>query len=135
MIRRREAALVEKYGISRGKARRAVRELETAGHVEARRGVGRFVSSPSRTPDCFGDIGQCSWPSRHMALLSQRWLTARRGGGVGALSVRLLPGTEPGADVWARTPSCWRPQPLRTTSGMPTPPWTPDSTWPTGGGT
>ncbi|MER7199756.1 hypothetical protein CG723_25795 [Streptomyces sp. CB01635] len=42
-----EAALVEKYGVSRGSVRRAVRELETAGHVEARHGVGRFVSSPS----------------------------------------------------------------------------------------
>ncbi|WP_405484901.1 GntR family transcriptional regulator [Streptomyces sp. NBC_00009] len=40
-----EAALVEKYGVSRGTVRRAVRELETAGHVEARHGVGRFVSS------------------------------------------------------------------------------------------
>lgn len=42
-----EAALVEKYGVSRGTVRRAVRELETVGHVEARPGVGRFVSSPS----------------------------------------------------------------------------------------
>ncbi|MFJ9541910.1 GntR family transcriptional regulator [Streptomyces sp. NPDC101225] len=42
-----EAALVEKYGVSRGTVRRAVRELETAGHVEARHGIGRFVSSPS----------------------------------------------------------------------------------------
>ncbi|MET9409525.1 GntR family transcriptional regulator [Streptomyces sp. NPDC002935] len=42
-----EAALVERYGVSRGTVRRAVRELETAGHVEARHGVGRFVSSPS----------------------------------------------------------------------------------------
>ncbi|MFD9028107.1 GntR family transcriptional regulator [Streptomyces parvulus] len=42
-----EAALVEAYGVSRGTVRRAVRELETAGHVEARHGVGRFVSSPS----------------------------------------------------------------------------------------
>ncbi|MDW4904603.1 GntR family transcriptional regulator [Streptomyces sp. ADMS] len=42
-----EAALVEKYGVSRGTVRRAVRELETAGHVEARHGVGRFVSSSS----------------------------------------------------------------------------------------
>jgi DNA-binding GntR family transcriptional regulator len=42
-----EADLVEKYGVSRGTVRRAVRELETAGHVEARHGVGRFVSSPS----------------------------------------------------------------------------------------
>ncbi|WP_413253678.1 GntR family transcriptional regulator [Streptomyces mirabilis] len=36
-----EADLVEKYGVSRGTVRRAVRELETAGHVEARHGVGR----------------------------------------------------------------------------------------------
>ncbi|MBT2365405.1 GntR family transcriptional regulator [Streptomyces sp. ISL-10] len=42
-----EAALVEKYGVSRGTVRRAVRELETAGHIVARHGVGRFVSSPS----------------------------------------------------------------------------------------
>ncbi len=42
-----EADLVGKYGVSRGTVRRAVRELETAGHVEARHGVGRFVSSPS----------------------------------------------------------------------------------------
>ncbi|MFF9767459.1 GntR family transcriptional regulator [Streptomyces sp. NPDC014636] len=42
-----EAALVEKYGVSRGTVRRAVRELETAGHVEARHGIGRFVSSSS----------------------------------------------------------------------------------------
>ncbi|MFJ3419579.1 GntR family transcriptional regulator [Streptomyces sp. NPDC086082] len=42
-----EAALGEKYGVSRGTVRRAVRELETAGHVEARHGVGRFVSSSS----------------------------------------------------------------------------------------
>ncbi|MFE6484102.1 GntR family transcriptional regulator [Streptomyces sp. NPDC057757] len=39
-----EAALVDKYGVSRGTVRRALRELETAGHVEARHGVGRFVS-------------------------------------------------------------------------------------------
>ncbi|MET7658054.1 GntR family transcriptional regulator [Streptomyces sp. NPDC005373] len=42
----REAALVEKYGVSRGTVRRAVRELETVGHVEARHRVGRFVNSP-----------------------------------------------------------------------------------------
>ncbi|MFE4671572.1 GntR family transcriptional regulator [Streptomyces sp. NPDC056721] len=40
-----EAALVEKCGVSRGTVRRAVRELGTAGHVEARHGVVRFVSS------------------------------------------------------------------------------------------
>ncbi|QFZ74273.1 GntR family transcriptional regulator [Streptomyces fagopyri] len=42
-----EATLVERYGVSRGTIRRAVHELETAGHVEARQGVGRFVRSPS----------------------------------------------------------------------------------------
>ncbi|TFV33214.1 GntR family transcriptional regulator [Streptomyces sp. T1317-0309] len=42
-----EADLVEKYGVSRSTVRRAVRELESAGHVEARHGVRRFVSSPS----------------------------------------------------------------------------------------
>ncbi|MFD5121680.1 GntR family transcriptional regulator [Streptomyces sp. NPDC058385] len=40
-----EAAFVEKYGVPRDTVRRAVRDLETAGHVEARHGVGRFVSS------------------------------------------------------------------------------------------
>lgn len=40
-----EAAMVETYGVSRGTVRRAVRELETAGHVRAQHGVGRFVSS------------------------------------------------------------------------------------------
>ncbi|MFB7055365.1 GntR family transcriptional regulator [Streptomyces vinaceus] len=38
-----EAALAETYSVARGTVRRAVRELETAGHVEARHGVGRFV--------------------------------------------------------------------------------------------
>ncbi|WP_129306580.1 GntR family transcriptional regulator [Streptomyces sp. L2] len=42
-----EADLADKYGVARGTVRRAVRELETAGHVEARHGVGRFVSFPS----------------------------------------------------------------------------------------
>ncbi|MGW6138114.1 GntR family transcriptional regulator [Streptomyces sp. NPDC055144] len=42
-----EAALAEKYGVSRGTVRRAVRELETAGHGEARHGIGWFVGSPS----------------------------------------------------------------------------------------
>ncbi|WP_199807613.1 MULTISPECIES: GntR family transcriptional regulator [Streptomyces] len=38
-----EAALAETYAVARGTVRRAVRELETSGHVEARHGVGRFV--------------------------------------------------------------------------------------------
>ncbi|MFE3578924.1 GntR family transcriptional regulator [Streptomyces vinaceus] len=42
-----EAALAETYSVARGTVRRAVRELETAGHVEARHGVGRFVRSSS----------------------------------------------------------------------------------------
>ncbi|GGU71475.1 hypothetical protein GCM10010275_01980 [Streptomyces litmocidini] len=42
-----EAQLAGQYGVARGTVRRAVRELETSGHVEARHGVGRFVSSPS----------------------------------------------------------------------------------------
>ncbi|OEJ31764.1 GntR family transcriptional regulator [Streptomyces subrutilus] len=42
-----EAALAVTYAVARGTVRRAVRELETAGHVEARHGVGRFVRSPS----------------------------------------------------------------------------------------
>ncbi|MFE1267540.1 GntR family transcriptional regulator [Streptomyces sp. NPDC058758] len=42
-----EAQLVGQYGVARGTVRRAVRELETSGHVEARHGVGRFVRSPS----------------------------------------------------------------------------------------
>ncbi|WP_221889719.1 GntR family transcriptional regulator [Streptomyces sp. WAC06614] len=40
-----EAAMAETYGVARGTVRRAVRELETSGHVRARHGVGRFVSS------------------------------------------------------------------------------------------
>ncbi|MEV7671570.1 GntR family transcriptional regulator [Streptomyces sp. NPDC088752] len=40
-----EAELAETYGVSRGTVRRAVRELETAGHVRAQHGIGRFVSS------------------------------------------------------------------------------------------
>lgn len=39
-----EAELAETYGVARGTVRRAVRELEAAGYVEARQGVGRFVS-------------------------------------------------------------------------------------------
>ncbi|MCX4528095.1 GntR family transcriptional regulator [Streptomyces sp. NBC_01551] len=42
-----EAALAETYAVARGTVRRAVRELEAAGHVEARHGVGRFVRSSS----------------------------------------------------------------------------------------
>ncbi|MGW7460091.1 GntR family transcriptional regulator [Streptomyces sp. NPDC054797] len=40
-----EAELAETYGVARGTVRRAVRELETAGHVRAQHGVGRFVSA------------------------------------------------------------------------------------------
>lgn len=40
-----EAKLAETYGVARGTVRRAVRELETAGHVRAQHGVGRFVSA------------------------------------------------------------------------------------------
>ncbi|MFD9572910.1 GntR family transcriptional regulator [Streptomyces sp. NPDC059982] len=39
-----EAELSEAYHVSRGTIRRAVRELESAGHVQAQHGVGRFVS-------------------------------------------------------------------------------------------
>ncbi|MER6216415.1 GntR family transcriptional regulator [Streptomyces sp. NPDC001674] len=42
-----EAELAETYGVARGTVRRAVRELEVAGYVEARQGVGRFVSPAS----------------------------------------------------------------------------------------
>ncbi|MGW5846670.1 GntR family transcriptional regulator [Streptomyces sp. NPDC055254] len=42
-----EAELADTYGVARGTVRRAVRELETAGYVEARQGVGRFVSPRS----------------------------------------------------------------------------------------
>ncbi|MEU9415363.1 GntR family transcriptional regulator [Streptomyces sp. NPDC048272] len=42
-----EAELAESYGVSRGTVRRAVRELEAAGYVQARQGVGRFVSPTS----------------------------------------------------------------------------------------
>ncbi|MFF1371284.1 GntR family transcriptional regulator [Streptomyces virginiae] len=42
-----EAELAETYAVARGTVRRAMRELETSGHVEARHGVGRFVRSPS----------------------------------------------------------------------------------------
>ncbi|MGW7057759.1 GntR family transcriptional regulator [Streptomyces sp. NPDC054904] len=42
-----EAELAEAYGVARGTVRRAVRELEAAGYVEARQGVGRFVSPTS----------------------------------------------------------------------------------------
>ncbi|MFI8400903.1 GntR family transcriptional regulator [Streptomyces sp. NPDC085463] len=38
-----EALLAETYAVARGTVRRAVRELETSGYVEARHGVGRFV--------------------------------------------------------------------------------------------
>ncbi|MEU7063273.1 GntR family transcriptional regulator [Streptomyces sp. NPDC046161] len=42
-----EAAMAEAYGVARGTVRRALRELETAGHIRAQHGVGRFVSSAS----------------------------------------------------------------------------------------
>ncbi|MFD3556470.1 GntR family transcriptional regulator [Streptomyces goshikiensis] len=42
-----EAALAKTYAVARGTVRRAVRELETSGYVEARHDVGRFVSSAS----------------------------------------------------------------------------------------
>ncbi|MFD3542489.1 GntR family transcriptional regulator [Streptomyces sp. NPDC058662] len=42
-----EAELAETYGVARGTVRRAVHELEGAGHVQARHGVGRFVSPAS----------------------------------------------------------------------------------------
>ncbi|MFD9456257.1 GntR family transcriptional regulator [Streptomyces sp. NPDC059985] len=38
-----EAELAQAYGVARGTVRRAVGELEVAGYVEARQGVGRFV--------------------------------------------------------------------------------------------
>ncbi|MFF1557716.1 GntR family transcriptional regulator [Streptomyces sp. NPDC058279] len=42
-----EAELSESYGVSRGTVRRALHELEGTGHVQARHGVGRFVSPTS----------------------------------------------------------------------------------------
>ncbi|MFD6872937.1 MULTISPECIES: GntR family transcriptional regulator [unclassified Streptomyces] len=42
-----ETELAAAYGVARGTVRRAVRELEAAGYVEARQGVGRFVSPTS----------------------------------------------------------------------------------------
>ncbi|MEU6902288.1 GntR family transcriptional regulator [Streptomyces virginiae] len=42
-----EAELSESYGVARGTVRRAVHELEAAGHIQARHGVGRFVSPTS----------------------------------------------------------------------------------------
>ncbi|MFJ8161185.1 GntR family transcriptional regulator [Streptomyces sp. NPDC096136] len=39
-----EAELAATYDAARGTVRRAVRELETAGHVRAQQGAGRFVS-------------------------------------------------------------------------------------------
>ncbi|MGW2679316.1 GntR family transcriptional regulator [Streptomyces sp. NPDC001436] len=39
-----EAELSAAYKVSRGTVRRAVHELEGAGHVQAHHGVGRFVS-------------------------------------------------------------------------------------------
>ncbi|MFI8913553.1 GntR family transcriptional regulator [Streptomyces sp. NPDC053513] len=42
-----ETVLAETYAVARGTVRRAVRELETSGYVEARHGVGRFVRSSS----------------------------------------------------------------------------------------
>ncbi|MCP3758726.1 GntR family transcriptional regulator [Streptomyces sp. TBY4] len=38
-----EAELSESYGVARGTVRRAVHELEGAGHIHAQHGVGRFV--------------------------------------------------------------------------------------------
>ncbi|MGW7312640.1 GntR family transcriptional regulator [Streptomyces sp. NPDC054865] len=42
-----EAELAATYGVARGTVRRAVGELEAAGYVQARQGVGRFVSPTS----------------------------------------------------------------------------------------
>jgi DNA-binding GntR family transcriptional regulator len=42
-----EAALVERYGVSRGTARQALADLEGAGLIESKHGKGRFVR---RTP-------------------------------------------------------------------------------------
>ncbi|MER5813338.1 GntR family transcriptional regulator [Streptomyces sp. NPDC002033] len=42
-----EAELSESYGVARGTVRRAVHELEGAGHVHAQHGVGRFVGPAS----------------------------------------------------------------------------------------
>ncbi|KOU81361.1 hypothetical protein ADK94_26835 [Streptomyces sp. XY593] len=42
-----EAELSESYGVARGTVRRAVHELEGAGHIHARHGVGRFVGPAS----------------------------------------------------------------------------------------
>lgn len=42
-----EAELAATYNVARGTVRRAVRELEAAGYVEAKQGVGRFVSPRS----------------------------------------------------------------------------------------
>jgi len=38
-----EAALVERYGVSRGTARQALADLEGAGLIESKHGKGRFV--------------------------------------------------------------------------------------------
>ncbi|MFJ1864076.1 GntR family transcriptional regulator [Streptomyces sp. NPDC088097] len=42
-----EAELSESYGVARGTVRRAVHELEGAGHIHAQHGVGRFVGPVS----------------------------------------------------------------------------------------
>ncbi|MER5481868.1 GntR family transcriptional regulator [Streptomyces sp. NPDC002812] len=42
-----ESELSEAYGVARGTVRRAVHELEGAGHIHARQGVGRFVGPAS----------------------------------------------------------------------------------------
>ncbi|MFF4430628.1 GntR family transcriptional regulator [Streptomyces sp. NPDC001513] len=42
-----EAELSETYGVARGTVRRAVQELEGAGHIHAQHGVGRFVGPAS----------------------------------------------------------------------------------------
>ncbi|MFI1455957.1 GntR family transcriptional regulator [Streptomyces roseus] len=42
-----EAELAESYGVARGTVRRALHELEAAGHVQAQHGVGRFVRPAS----------------------------------------------------------------------------------------
>ncbi|MFB6517809.1 GntR family transcriptional regulator [Streptomyces sp. NPDC056401] len=42
-----EAELSESYGVARGTVRRAVHELEGAGHIHAQHGIGRFVGPAS----------------------------------------------------------------------------------------
>ncbi len=45
-----EAALVERYGVSRGTARQALADLEGAGLIEAHHGRGRFVREAATPP-------------------------------------------------------------------------------------